>query len=222
MINPQKFPRWNEEIEHRAEDAPPYTCPEETRGSFFRGPTRVSLVDTVASTIINTVEIRRDDGNNGPDEFDIPYLIHRRYYRVDPPFVLDEGHPVILDLKDYNGGGEALEFALFDAQSCAVTETELIGYSEKQDKVIQYPIYLKGMWWDGLNPTLLWLDRFLLQKPVSPGVWKYTLEYNSGVVFKLAIRYDPGRERFEGTVQRRDPPPDTLRPSVIVRPEPDK
>jgi hypothetical protein len=129
---------------------------------------------------------------------------------------------VILDLKDYNGDGKALEFALLDAQSCTVTETELIGYSERRDKVIQYPIDLRGMWWNERNPTLLWLDHFLLQKPVSRGLWKYTLSYNSGEIFTFDIRYDPLRERFEGTVEKRDPPPDTLRPSVVVRPEPDK
>jgi hypothetical protein len=74
MIDPQEF---------RVGNGEPYTCPGETRGSFFRGPTRISLVDTTASTIINTVEIRGDEGETSPDEFDIPYLIHRKYYRVD-------------------------------------------------------------------------------------------------------------------------------------------
>src|SRR5689334_1699924 len=37
MLRPKKYPRRGEEI---------YTCPEETRGSYYSGPTRVSLVDT--------------------------------------------------------------------------------------------------------------------------------------------------------------------------------
>jgi len=171
---------------------------------------------------MNTVEIREDTVGNGPDEFDVPYLIHRKYYHVNPPFLLDEGRPVIFDLKDYNGDGKALEFAFFDAGGCAITDTQLVGYSEKQDRVIQYPIDLKGRWWDGRDPTLLWLDHFLLWKPVRPGLWKRTLQYNSGVSFTFAIRYDPDRERFEGTVVRHDPPPTKYYPSVVVRPRPDK
>ena len=47
-----------------------------------------------------------------------------------------EARPTILWLKDYNGDGKAFEFALFEAEACMGLQTTLIGYSEKQDRVI--------------------------------------------------------------------------------------
>ncbi|MBI3210921.1 MAG: hypothetical protein HYZ37_18715 [Candidatus Solibacter usitatus] len=192
MINPQKHP-WHDENE-------PYTCPDETRGSFYRGPARVSLTNTVTKTIVNTVEIKTELTGGWKDELDIPYWIHRSYYRVDPPFKGAEGRPVILDLKDYNGDGKALEFALFDAHSCSELQTQLIGYSERRDRVIQFPIHVKGKHYDH-NPGLLWLDRFLFQKPLRPGYWKYEISYNNGDNVEFTIRYNRAKEMFVGTVK---------------------
>jgi len=194
MVCPQTFPR--------SEDYPEaYTCPDETRGWFYRGPTRVSLIDTSLNRAVNTVEIKIPLVTGWEDQFDIPYRIHRKYYRVDPPLRTGEGKPVIIDLKDYNGDGQALEFAVFNAEGCSVVATQLIGYSQRQDRVIQYPIDLKGQWYEGRDPTLFWLDRFLLEKPTPEGVWKYSRHYNSGDTATFEIRYDAVSERFRGTVQ---------------------
>jgi len=35
-----------------------YACPEMLRGSYCSGPTRISLLDTSANTVINTVNLR--------------------------------------------------------------------------------------------------------------------------------------------------------------------
>ena len=134
MLRPKRVPR----------DVPdePYTCPEETRGSYYNGATRVSLVDTQTRRIINTLKIRQEY-NEGADEFDIPYKIHSgSYYHVAGVPAGREGKPTIMWLRDYNGDGQALEFALFDALACMGLQTTLIGYSERQDKVIQYPTRL--------------------------------------------------------------------------------
>src|SRR6266849_7706903 len=53
ILRPTKHPRELEPDE-------PYTCPEETRGSYYTGRTRVSLVDTKSRRIINTVMIRQE------------------------------------------------------------------------------------------------------------------------------------------------------------------
>jgi hypothetical protein len=132
MLNPKRVPR----------DVPDelYTCPEETRGSYYSGPTRVSLVNTRTRSIINTAEIR-EDYNEGADEFDLPYKIHSgSYYHVEGVRTGREGKPTIMWLRGYNGDGKALEFALFDAQAWMGLQPTLIGYSESQDRVIQYPI----------------------------------------------------------------------------------
>jgi len=203
MEHPEKHPRLSEEP-GPDEEREPYTCPEVTRGWFYRGPTRVSLVDTLTSKVTSTVEIRVDRVGGTLDEFDIPYRIKSAYYRVDPPLRGGEGKPVIMDLKDYNGDGKALEFAMFDAQSCSYINTQLIGYSARRDRVVQYQIKLKSEGNkenDGNSKPEFWLDWFLLQKPIRPGVWKYTVSYNSGDSGTFDIRYDPVQECFVGTVQ---------------------
>jgi hypothetical protein len=135
MVSPQTFPRHNQaEVDPDDEH---YTCPDDTRGWFYRGPTRVSLVDTSLNKIVNTVEIKIPLIRGWEDRYDIPYRIQPKYYRVDPPLRAGEGKPIIMDLKDYNGDGEALEFAVFNAESCSSVATQLIGYSQRQDRVVK-------------------------------------------------------------------------------------
>lgn len=106
-----------------------------------------------------------------------------------------------MDLKDYNGDGTALEFAFFDAESCSGLRTQLVGYSPRKDRVIQYPIDLKGIWYDGRDPTVLWLDGFLLTRPSREGIWEYTRRYPGTAAVSFKIKYDAVLERFSGTVQ---------------------
>ena len=77
----QESPRITEE-----DPEEPYTCPDETRGSCYSGPTRVSLLNTTTRTVINTIEIkdRHFEGMDAYEEhansFDIPYAIRKGYY----------------------------------------------------------------------------------------------------------------------------------------------
>jgi hypothetical protein len=195
MLNPKRVPR----------DVPdePYTCPEETRGSHYNGATRVSLVDTQTRRIINTLRIRQEY-NEGADEFDVPYKIHSgSYYRVEDVPVGLEGKPTVMWLRDYNGDGKALEFALFDAQACMGLQTTLIGYSERQDKVIQYPTRLVVEEKGKRSVTMRsWVDYFFSGKPKGAGYWQYEIDYSGrgGLLVKYEIRYNRRMERFEGTV----------------------
>lgn len=195
MVKPTRNPR----------DLPdePYTCPEETRGSYYNGATRVSLVDTRTRRIINTIRIRQDY-YEGADEFDIPYLIRSgSYYYVAGVPEGREGKPTIMRLRDYNGDGKALEFALFDAQACMGLQTTLIGYSERQDKVIQYPI-LVVVEEKGKRSVEIrrWTDYLFSKQPKSAGYWKYEIDYRGrgGLLDKYEIRYNRRAERFEGKV----------------------
>lgn len=177
-----------------------YSCPEETRGSYYSGPARVSLVEPITRRIINTVQIAEDGG----DEFDLPYRIHAgSYYRVPGVPVGREGKPKIIWLKDYNGDGKALEFALFDAPACMGLQTALFGYSERQDKVIPYPIHVKiDEKGKRSNAIRYWIDYLFSGKPRQPGYWKYEVDYRGrgGSLDKYEIRYDAKTERFTGTV----------------------
>jgi len=179
-----------------------YTCPEETRGSYYSGPTRVSLVDTATRRVINTVEIKQEYNEESEDSFDIPYKIHRGHYHVNGVRGQDEGRPTIISVRDYNGDGLAHEFALFDAQACMGLQTTLIGYSERQDKVIQYETVLEIIAEGNKRSveTRRWVDYFFGQKPVAPRYWKYSIDYRGrgGTLDSYEIRYDPVREKFEG------------------------
>lgn len=177
-----------------------YTCPDYTRGSYFSGPLRVSLVDTQAGTIINTVSITKDY-EEGADYFDIPYAIRKGYQYFVPAQTKSgvEVKPTIMRLQDYNGDGEALEFALFDAMACMGLETSLIGYSKSQDKVIQYPIGLEVV--EGAKrskTTTKWVDYLFSKKSQRPGYWQFEIDYRGrgGTLDKWEVRYLPTEERF--------------------------
>lgn len=196
MLNPTENPDGYE-----ADD--PYTCPDETRGSCYSGATRVSLLNTKDKRIINTVQVK-DVHVEGKDTFDIPYKIRKGYYYyVKEAKEGMEEKPIIMLLKDYNGDGKALEFALFDAPFCMGLQTTLIGYSESQDRVIQYPIMLKAHH-DGKQTLEIsqWLDYLFSEKPIAPGHWKYEVDYRGrgGWLERYDIRYNARTERFEGTI----------------------
>lgn len=191
MLKPLNVPRDN------PDDI--YTCPEYTRGSHYSGPTRVSLVDPQAKTIINTIKILNFEGN---DSFDIPYRIESgRYYHVPGVPKGKEGKPAIMRLKDYNGDGRAGEFALFDAIACMGLPTTLIGYSEAQDRVLQYPVTLTVIAGKQKSTReVLWVDYLFSQRPDSPGVWKYAIDYRgrAGTLDAYEVRYLPAEEKFSG------------------------
>ena len=191
MQDPQRHPKPVDE---------PYTCPELTRGSYYSAPTRVSLVDGNSGVIINTVRITirsetvsgGSEKVRGDDSFDIPYRIERGHYRVDGPLDHGEGKPKILDLKDYNDDGRALEFALFSAQTCSDVAVQLIGYSVERDRVIQYPFHSKN---DVGDETWFWANNLFAHKRVSRGHWHYTMQF-PGATCVFDFRYVPSAEEF--------------------------
>jgi hypothetical protein len=175
-----------------------YTCPDQTRGSYYSGIISVSLLNAKTNAIINTIEIKQED------ESYIPYSIRKGYYyEVEgKPDKAGESKPRIMSLKDYNGDGKALEFAVFDKMACMGLDTALIGYSEKQDKVIQYPIHLiiEGDDKKKTEKILYSCDYLFSKKPESPGYWKYEIDYRGrgGTLDKYEIRYNLQKESFEG------------------------
>jgi hypothetical protein len=194
MLRPKKYPRGSEEI---------YTCPEETRGSFYRGPARVSLVDTGAGRVVNTLKVVQEY-SHGEDEFDLPYRIKAGgHYHVEGAAEGREGRPTIMRLRDFNGDGRASEFALFDALACMGLETALFGYSERQDRVIQYPVSLETAGGQKtVTVSLNWVDYLFSKEPVAPGRWKFAVDYRGrgGSLDSYEVRYNSRDERFEGVV----------------------
>jgi hypothetical protein len=192
MIKPKRYPR--------SDPQETYTCPEETTGHFYQGAVRVSLVNIADKKIINTLEIKDEQGE---DRFNIPYKIHRSYYFVAGVRGQQEGKPTIMKLKDYNGDGRAAEFALFDAIACMGLSTTLIGYSEKQDKVIQYETALtRTLNGKQTKENLNWVDYLFSRSPAKAGFWKYEIDYRGrgGSLDKYEVRYNKAKERFEATL----------------------
>lgn len=202
MLNPKKAPS-----DYGSED--PIPCPAQTRGSYYSGPTRVSLVNATTKTVINTVKVAEatyKDNEAVADEdgiFDLPYAIRKGYYYQVNARVKRhvEGKPTIMQLRDYNGDGKALEFALFDAPACMGLQTSLVGYSEKRDRVIHYEVKLEVI--EGAkqsNRTAFWADYLFNKKPLRPGYWKYEVDYTGrgGTLDKWEVRYNAARERFVG------------------------
>lgn len=195
MSNPAKYPRTSSTT---------YTCTETTSGSYFRGPTRVSLLDTEKDSIINTIKVA--DGSNGEDLFNIPYDIRGGlYYYVPGGTETTEGKPVILYLYDYNGDGLPLEFAFFNAVSCTKLQTGLLGYVQKIDRLIWYPIRFAITTSDNTaNETHQWMDYLFSKIPIKPGHWKYTIDYrdSGGTLDTYEVTYDQKRTRFSGWLQQ--------------------
>jgi hypothetical protein len=178
-----------------------YNCPDQTRGSYYEGPTRVSLVNAETGKLINTIKIK--DYAEQADKLEVPYAIRKGYYyEVEgKPGKTEEARPRLLLLKDYNGDGKALEFALFDALACMGLRSTLIGYSERQDKVIQYSIRLTQVESKKKSvETLSWCDYLFAEKPKAPGFWEYKVDYRgrAGPLAEYEIRYNSSNEVFEG------------------------
>jgi hypothetical protein len=196
MLSPKKNPTG-----YAADD--PYTCPDYSRGSHFSGRARVSLVNTKTNAILNTLLIT---GSGGEPTIDLPYAIRRgHYYEVEGTVAEGvEGKPIIMRLSDYNGDGKPLEFALFDAVACMGLQTALIGYSEKQDRVIFYPIVLTEVAGKKQsNSRSFWADYLFNKEPVRPGYWKYEVDYRgrAGTLDYWEVTYNKAKEQFEGTVK---------------------
>jgi hypothetical protein len=199
---PRELVLWMCGAEKHEDDFDPeaYTCPDQTTGHFYRGRTQVSLVDLQSDHVVNTVPVLTSWSKE--QTFDVPYKIAPFFYHVDGPRNKNgEGKPRLLWLKDYNGDGEALEFALFDANNCTIVETTLFGYSKSQDHVIQYPIHLLQR--EGttvVQRNSPWLDHLMLEKPIAPGYWKWQYQYHAGGLTHYEIKYNPSKEMFEGEI----------------------
>lgn len=202
MSNPRKVQVFDALEDHI------YTCPEQTTGNYYSGPTRISLVDTTTNSIINTINVTGPYKGLETDTFSIPYEIRGGLYydienpRNNPPV----GKPVIMLLRDYTGDGRLLEFPLFMRRSCVGVETTLFGYSVRQDKVVQYPIELTVTGYNGeiSRQSTYWLNNLTsLQEIISPGHWKYKMDTrgHGGTIEQYEVLFDAKKEIFIANVR---------------------
>jgi hypothetical protein len=104
-----------------------------------------------------------------------------------------EEKPTIIYLKDYNADGRALEFALFDAETCSDVSVQLIGYSVAKDHVIQYPF--RSMDGRADAKPWLWADNLFGHEPVSIRHWHYAMTF-PGATCVFDYRYRAASEDF--------------------------
>ena len=181
-----------------------YTCPETTKGSYYQGQTRISLVDLEKMKIINTIKII--SSLSIKDEFYVPYQIRDG---VGPYFVREkteknEGKPTIIKLKDYNEDGKVLEFAFFDSPACISPLMTIIGYSENKDEIIQYDFNLEEKAGDDVVfKSRKWLVKIFLSGSNKDGYWESKNDTcgRGGVIEKSKINYNQEKEIFEGELE---------------------
>jgi hypothetical protein len=171
------------------------SCPDSTRGCFLSGPARLSLVDTAAGRLINTLPLA--DPMSGEDSFDLPRTLRGR----SPYHVPKRSRaPTLLRPLDYNGDGARLEVAFFQAESCSLLFTALFGYSTRQDRLIQYQVrQYRPEGRCSQACTTAWPDKLFALHPQARGLWRYQLAYPPGDEPALACetRYLAGEEAFE-------------------------
>jgi hypothetical protein len=167
------------------------SCPGSTRGCYFSGPTRLSLVDPVARRLINTVAV--SDPWNGADSLDLP----RKLFSPGPYHRTRSGQPILLWLHDYNGDGRRAEFALFDALSCSDLFTALFGYDEDRDRLVWYSVHSRMAGSEQAEETS-WPETLFAHKPTRPGVWRYRLAWPGDEPPRTCeTRYVPSLKVFE-------------------------
>ena len=194
VTNPVKYEKKIDEL---------YSCPDRAEGTLgYRGTVRVALIDTQNGALINTL-----DAGSSPfvvttipieipvDCWELPYDTNR--------IIIKDGVKIlknpVLYLRDYNGDGRSLEFALSGRGCCSdfCHFTSLIGYSETQDKIIQYPVVTTDTGRDCKVSTYtdFWPACLFSEDPISPGKWKYRLWDQVGYVTCQA-HYDSQNEKF--------------------------
>ena len=197
-----------------------YSCPHYSRGSYYSGPTRISLFDLDSAKIINTVNVV---DQFGLDHFDIPYAIRPNHAYATPgsrevsfesEFDEDiERRPEILDLRDYTGEGRALQFVLADSRSCRSFKTALFGYDARNDRAVSYEVEVamdSGR--EGpLTTTTPWVNYLFFQKQFAPGQYHYRHEgmpdddedgNGSGIHDRIYdFAFDGQSQKFTGTVR---------------------
>jgi hypothetical protein len=184
----------------------PYTCQEHSLGSYNEGSLYLSLADTKTKTFINTVELRNPSWMvTNEDQFKLPYRIAPDPYQVKGELKAEEGTPEFLHLEDYNGDGQPLEVALFNVKDCVETETTILGYSAKQDKVIRYRFLLEKDDAGGGYLNSFWIANLATQKADEPGHWKYEIDRRAtdGFVEVIDLRFDSAQEIFRGTISKK-------------------
>jgi hypothetical protein len=175
----------------------PEYCGTDVHGDYWDGPTRLSLVDSELPRLINNVVIlgRGPDGLGKADKFQVPFLVSNSYYHVPHLGGRKTGPPEILHLQDFTGEGVRTHFVLFMYDACGIVSTGVLGYQQRSDRVMQYPIEVHDR--DGKHVEL-WIEQVFATKPVRPGRWSFTWRPAHGTddILHEEVSFDQTKQMF--------------------------
>ena len=134
-------------------------CGTTVDGDYWEGPARLSLMDSTAARLLNTVAI-----SGRGDSFRLPFFVSSTYYHVPHANAEKKGTPEILYLQDLTGRGVASEFVLFMYDACGIVSTGVSGYDARSDRVLQYPVEVQKA--DGKHAGL-WAEQIFATKPLT-------------------------------------------------------
>lgn len=194
-----------------------YTCFNLIEGiGNYKGELYVSLLDVNHKKQINTIQIKEEPISEQEQTscFSIPFAIENKKYsqRVGLRYAVEgggidkPGQAIMMDWYDCNGDGDKHEFALYHQAGCATCLITIIGYSKKQDKVINYDF----------NYTLEYVKGANLSNEIIQSKWidyqgQFNLKVNElltiqrdymgrlGSKYDYNLEYDAENERFIGT-----------------------
>ena len=166
-------------------------------GEYWYGPTRLSLFDTTANVLLNTITIHRGEILNpgGADEFNLPFAVSNKYYYVDALNANGEGHPALLHSRQF-ADDSAVIFPLFDYGTCSMVATGAFGYSKNVDQVMAFPTLVEA---EGKAPVVrMWVPQVFAQYPSTPGHWRFTWRpgHGSDAVITENVSFDSNDRRF--------------------------
>lgn len=192
------------------QDDEPYTCPEEAAGfDYYEGFARLSLVDPSAKRSKQTLDLAYISWENGAgNKGDIP---HQLPFKLRPDYAyaivnLDKktgkGTPVLMDLRDFDGDGEAFEFPLFEADNCMSSSGLLAGYDPVTDKVIQYDFKYRAYNGDQIphdDGESHWASQVLSVKARKSGDWCFVIDWRGreGNLELYKVQRVPGERAFQ-------------------------
>ncbi|HYG16537.1 MAG TPA: hypothetical protein VEC12_12350 [Bacteroidia bacterium] len=195
-----------------------YTCPQATTGSgYFKGSTRISLIDIENGKIINTIPVLLNYMENTLDDcFEIPFCIASPKYRFEIGGLkyhanggdsIKDGRAEILFLDDYNGDGKKIEFALYNQMGCVSCATTLFGYDYKNDVLVNYPVILEEHDLDSAEAPVittqsLWVGQMFTFKS-KKGIYDFTMDYRGrgGALCNYFVKFNPEKNLFEGKLE---------------------
>jgi hypothetical protein len=147
-----------------------FTCGERTSGvGQFIGMVNLSLVNSEADSIINTLSILDYDGVKPDRCYLLPYLFYTndcKYYTFSPSGYKGYSKVQLINFEDHNGDGSSNEFCMYYQSTCSFADKTMFSYDSETDSLYNYVINSTTNVYDSLgnldtifSDKNVWVDR---------------------------------------------------------------